>query len=80
MNLGVEGSFSNLDENAAPLLGSDVHLQGLQNFEGLRLGGLKALSDDPRVEAFTDVEFGLLQELADQQNGGGCAVASHVIL
>jgi hypothetical protein len=32
------------------------------------------------VEAFTDVEFGLLQELADQQNGGGCAVASHVIL
>ena len=80
MNLGVERRLGNLDQDVPLLLGGDLDLEGLQDLESLGLGHLEAFGDDARVKTFADVELGLLQELADEQHGGGGAVAGDVIL
>jgi hypothetical protein len=80
MNLCVERRLRHLDQDISLLLRRDVNLQVLQNFESFLLGGLEALSDDPGMEAFADVDIRLLKELADQEDGRRRAVASDVIL
>lgn len=51
-----------------------THLQGLD------LGKLKAISDDPGVQSLGDVSVGLLQQLAHQHHHRGGSVAANVVL
>ncbi len=80
MNFGVEGCLGHLDQDVPLLLRGDLDLEGFQNFEGFVLGGLEPFGDHSRMESLANVKLGLLQELADEQDGGRGAVAGDVIL
>ena len=73
-----------VDDDGRELFGHlGVHQRDLdlvQHLERLDLGQIKALGDDPGVEALLDVGVGLLEELPDQQDGGGGAVPGDVVL
>jgi hypothetical protein len=60
VDLGVEGRLGHLQEDAPQLGRLDLDLDGLQDFEGLVLGELEPLGDDARMEAFADVQLGLV--------------------
>ena len=80
MNFGVQRSLCDLNKNAPLLLWGDVDPQGFKDLKSLVLGDLESFGDDPGMEALADVDVGLLQELADEQDGGRSTVASNIIL
>mmetsp|Transcript_7544 Transcript_7544/g.31130 ORF Transcript_7544/g.31130 Transcript_7544/m.31130 type:complete len:485 (+) Transcript_7544:62-1516(+) len=52
----------------------------VEKLDGGLLGSLEPLDDHPRVEALVEIPLRLLEQLADDEHGGGGAVAGDVVL
>lgn len=58
----------------------DRYFQRVQNFQRLSSSQVETFGQDAWVQAFTQLNIGLLQQFANEQYRRRCSIAGHVIL
>jgi len=78
VDLGAESGACNVDKQLTVDL--NLLLEFVKEVDGKGLGDIESLSDEARVHALRHVTIGLLEELTDEDHGGGGTVSDHLVL